>query len=51
MRTPRRVAVARGGDEDADLGMESARAAGYKRVVDVRLMSEYHLTDYLCREE
>lgn len=37
--------------EDADLGMESARAAGYKRVVDVRLMSEYHPTDYLCREE
>jgi len=37
--------------EDADLGMESARAAGYARVVDVRKFSEYHPRDYLCENE
>ena len=37
--------------EDAVLGVESARAAGYKRVVDVRAMSGYHPTDYLCSNE
>lgn len=37
--------------EDADLGMESARAAGYARVVDVRKFSEYHPRDYLCESE
>lgn len=34
--------------EDAELGMESARAAGYARVIDVRDMSGYHPKDYLC---
>ena len=33
--------------EDAELGIESALAAGYARCVDVRKMSKYEPTDYL----
>lgn len=34
--------------EDAVLGMESARRAGYARVVDVRELSGYHAKAYPC---
>ena len=37
--------------EDAELGIQSALAAGYARCVDVRKMSKYEPTDYLVGHE